>query len=672
VSDQSKTQKPVHSVTYRPDIDALRGLSVLIVVVFHAFPKLMPGGYIGVDLFFVISGFLITSILLNEMSSRRFSFLKFYERRCRRLLPALLTVFIFAVVFGYFVLFPDEYRQLGRHIHKASFFIQNFNLISEAGYFDVESQYKPMLHLWSLSIEEQYYFIWPVLLLIVFRVGIKPTVAILLLCLFSFFTNIYFSVKHPDTVFFHSATRFWELGMGSFLAILLHNGKLPDFSSRMRIMLLVLAVAVILFATFYLDEDRVYPFYYALLPTLAAMLIIISNVQVKSYLGLRHVGLISYPLYLWHWVLLSFLAIYTADIMHAGLTISVIVLSFFLAFLTYRYIEKLRYTRSHFVTFALVSVALVFAVGGRYIDKGKGLPERSTMAYLNDYETALLRTPASDATCREYVAEFIGEESSFHYCRFEGVNEEKLVAVVGDSHAHTLYPGIENVAREMGYGTILVANTSCPPFQSFEWGGNAAEIKQCQANIEQILSYLQQDEKIKKVFLTTRGPVYIHGEVERPFSLETVRQNLEIYRDEQRLNYQALTYGMVKTLERIAENKSIDEMFYLTENPEMNESPKSIIPRPFDVWGLHENPGEVARELHEQRMSKYKASIAAANKMYPDIKIIEVDNYFCDANACFLSDGNNSLYNDMNHISVYGALSLAEKLSPLLFSGASK
>jgi peptidoglycan/LPS O-acetylase OafA/YrhL len=152
-------------IQYRKDIDALRGLSVLLVVVFHASPQVIPGGFIGVDIFFVISGYLITSIILSSIQQQQFSLWDFYSRRIRRLFPALLAVLCFALTIGWLILFPDEYKQLAYHVKYSSLYILNFTLISELGYFDVESIYKPLLHLWTLSVEEKYYLLWPLLLL---------------------------------------------------------------------------------------------------------------------------------------------------------------------------------------------------------------------------------------------------------------------------------------------------------------------------------------------------------------------------------------------------------------------------------------------------------------------------------------------------------------------------
>ena len=191
-------------VQYREDIDALRGLAVLLVVIYHAFPHLLPGGFIGVDVFFVISGYLITLIMLLSLQRKEFSLIEFYARRIRRLFPALITILAFSLVIGWLVLFPDEYKQLGSHISKSVVFWLNFTFIDEAGYFDVESHYKPLLHLWSLSVEEQYYLIWPLILLLFLKFNKHPLYLFGLVFVASLAANLYFAADYSQEIYFHT------------------------------------------------------------------------------------------------------------------------------------------------------------------------------------------------------------------------------------------------------------------------------------------------------------------------------------------------------------------------------------------------------------------------------------------------------------------------------------
>ena len=213
------TTHPLHP-TYRADIDGLRALAVIAVIGFHAFPQAVPGGFIGVDLFFVISGFLISTILYENLIAHSFSFTDFYARRIRRIFPALMVVLASAYAIGWFVLLPDEYAQLGKHIAGGAGFIENFLLWHESGYFDNAAETKPLLHLWSLGIEEQFYIVWPILLWLAYRARLNLLSLTILIGGASFILNLWGTQVSPNPVatFYSPQTRFWELLMGAVLA----------------------------------------------------------------------------------------------------------------------------------------------------------------------------------------------------------------------------------------------------------------------------------------------------------------------------------------------------------------------------------------------------------------------------------------------------------------------
>ena len=212
------SQALLSKTKYHSEIDGLRAFAVLSVVAFHAFPDLFIGGFIGVDIFFVISGFLITSHIFESLDKGQFSFTDFFGRRIRRIFPALIIVMFFSLFFGWFSLLGEELSQLGKHIASGAAFIINFVLVNESGYFDNAAETKPMLHLWSLAVEEQFYIIWPLVLWISWKLKFNLLIVTILIGFFSFFTNIYFVKTYPTEIFFWSIGRFWELLSGSILA----------------------------------------------------------------------------------------------------------------------------------------------------------------------------------------------------------------------------------------------------------------------------------------------------------------------------------------------------------------------------------------------------------------------------------------------------------------------
>ncbi|SEO48231.1 hypothetical protein SAMN05428959_108249 [Duganella sp. CF517] len=339
---------------YRPDIDGLRAVAVLCVVIFHAFPAALKGGFIGVDIFFVISGFLITSIIVGGLDRGSFSFADFYGRRVRRIFPVLAMVLAVSYALGWFVMLGDEYRQLGKHIAGGAGFVANFMLWGESGYFGSAAHTKPLLHLWSLGVEEQFYIVWPALLWLAARRGWPLLTLTLLLALVSFGLNV--ASVHGEAVraFYSPQTRFWQMLTGSALACmtLRGHGLLGRFQPALmrgvawRNLQAWTGAALIVVGLLRITEARAFPGWWALLPTLGAALLIAAGGQAwinRVVLGNRAlvaIGLISFPLYLWHWPLLVFIRLVERAPTSPWLRAGAMVLAGLLAWLSYRLLEK--------------------------------------------------------------------------------------------------------------------------------------------------------------------------------------------------------------------------------------------------------------------------------------------------------------------------------------------
>ncbi|MDB5756566.1 MAG: acyltransferase [Massilia sp.] len=328
---------------YRPDIDGLRAVAVIAVVLYHAWPNFFPAGFIGVDIFFVISGYLITSIIISHLEQGRFSILDFYSRRLRRIFPALLLVLAATIGFGWIVLLPAEFKQIGWHVAAGGTFVSNLLLWHEAGYFDNAAITKPLLHLWSLGIEEQFYALWPLLLWIVYKRRLSMLFLISLVFLLSMVSNLMTVATDATAAFYSPTTRFWELMSGGIGAQMhLRSYRWPERWERLA----SVGGALLLVAGFLLIRPQdAFPGWWALLPVAGTFLLIMAGPSaLVNRLLLRRklavgIGLISYPMYLWHWPLLSYAYIVNGDkpsfLIRAGL----IALALLLAFLTYRLLE---------------------------------------------------------------------------------------------------------------------------------------------------------------------------------------------------------------------------------------------------------------------------------------------------------------------------------------------
>lgn len=335
--------------TYRPDIDGLRAIAVLLVVAYHAFPAVLRGGFVGVDVFFIISGFLISGTIFQDLAAGTFSFANFYGRRVRRIFPALFIVLTATLLLGWLFLFPSEFSKLGAHVLAGAGFVSNLLLWHEAGYFDPASKAKPLLHLWSLGIEEQFYIFFPLLLAGLWQRRSRLLFWIVAIAAFSFLINIMGMRRDPVAVFYAPVTRVWELMLGALLAYAaaFRPALLESISgsAHRSALLTLIGTGLLLAAACLLDRGKQFPGWWALLPTLGAAAVIAAgphawfNREVLSHPLLVFVGLISYPLYLWHWPLLSYLSICTEGQSAPTLRAAAVVLSLAMAWLTYRLIE---------------------------------------------------------------------------------------------------------------------------------------------------------------------------------------------------------------------------------------------------------------------------------------------------------------------------------------------
>jgi peptidoglycan/LPS O-acetylase OafA/YrhL len=340
---------------YRPDIDGLRALAVLAVVAFHGFPTYVTGGFVGVDVFFVISGFLISGIILSETNDGSFSLKRFYGRRIRRIFPALLLVLFVSLFAGWWFLLPADFARLGKQLAASAAFVSNFYFWFQSGYFSPDARTFPLLHLWSLGVEEQFYIVWPLIIIFLRRGPSWIILAIVAVGLSSFFLSIALANNH-EADFYSPLTRAWELMLGAALAWLRRrNGTaLSAQSADMATAsgLLMIGCSALLF-----DQQSSYPGWLALVPTIGASLILWSGEcsRVGPYvLSNRYVvfvGLISYPLYLWHWPLLVFSAAFKFAPLTALEIVLVLTASFFLAWSTYVFVEsnfRVGQTSTHF------------------------------------------------------------------------------------------------------------------------------------------------------------------------------------------------------------------------------------------------------------------------------------------------------------------------------------
>ena len=486
----------------------------MLVVNFHAFPGAMPGGFIGVDIFFVISGFLITGIIARELDEQRFSPVAFYGRRIRRIFPALIVVLGATLVLGWVWMLPVAYAQLSADVFAGAAFFANIALLLQSGYFDVESVKKPLLHLWSLGIEEQFYLFWPLILMLVARLRFSILAAATVIGVASFALNVALIGSNPVATFYLPFTRAWELLAGSALACgfsqISQTSRASNWRAAAGFLLISAAVGV-------LDTHRAFPGWWAVLPVAGSALLL----SAPAAWGCRHVmssrpmvfiGLISYPLYLWHWPLLVFFAIIKfapLTLLERGLIVG---LSFALAWLTYRFVESpFRFGRPSplKITSLSAGMALIAAAGGVVV-QGRGFdfrlpPEIRAMANV--------RTQALQWRIHECLLDLSHEISFADGC----VDRDRrpLVLVWGDSTAGALMPGLRKAQESRSFGIAQFTSNSCIPALNTDVDG----LPRCRAINDKVLS-LAREIKPDIVLLHSTWDRYLDGVAETVAALK--------------------------------------------------------------------------------------------------------------------------------------------------------
>jgi peptidoglycan/LPS O-acetylase OafA/YrhL len=502
--------------TYRADIDGLRAVAVLSVVIYHAFPTKLAGGFIGVDIFFVISGFLISTIILNNLRSGTFSYLEFYRRRIRRIFPALVVVLLACLGLGWFGLLAGEYQQVGRHTLGGIGFVSNLMLWSEAGYdyFNTASESKPLLHLWSLAIEEQFYIVWPLLLVLLWKRRWNFTRVAWSIALVSFAFNVLSFPAHAQAAFYSPLSRFWELMIGGLLAhaLMCRTESITRYANAQSALGMVLIVAGLAFV----NSERAFPGWWALLPTTGAALLIsagplawLNRVALSNPVAVWF-GKISYPLYLWHWPLLSLAMLWNNEETPAGpVRLGLVLLAIALAWLTYKFIELPIRVGNHGSTPQLIGAFCLVGLMATPIIVLNGFPGRSinkdeTRVFLDQYKK-LTRLGLSDyyqERC-DFSDWATGKNKGSIDSACTATSGDRPVYLLwGDSHGQALSFGIrKNISPSVQLAQVITSG--CKP-KLHPDSKNGTDQSACQASNEFAIEFIK-NRKPARVFIAQGG-----------------------------------------------------------------------------------------------------------------------------------------------------------------------
>lgn len=665
---------------YRPDIDGLRAIAVGAVVIFHAFPSLLKGGFIGVDIFFIISGFLISQILFSSLDKQKFSLLDFYSRRINRIYPALITVLASCLIFGWLALLPDEYKQLGKHTAGGAGFVANLLLWRESGYFDVLSESKPLLHLWSLGVEEQFYIVWPLFLALLWKSKLNKPITISIFIAASFYLNVSLSSSNPTAAFYSPLTRFWELLLGAMLAYkttyarsaplttpALTNGKSsshsPNLSNFIENLQAFVGLALIGVGFALITKQNMFPGYWALLPSLGTVLIIHAgpdawfNKNILSHRFMVFVGLISFPLYLWHWPLLSFLRVIEGELPSPVSRSIAVTASVVLAWATYRLIEiPLRYkTTGKAKTITLFFLMGVLGLIGLAIYKADGLPKRAALATLEQKSNDLNFYQLSQCKDEKLLSQ------SMSWCNKSTPSSTENIILWGDSHAEHLFPGIKSLSQE---NWLLIGRHSCPPILGEKAWLTSASKEDCElANNAAINLIAKSDAKV--VVLAWLGNLYTSDKGLAPEHIlinDENPQNRYIIGEinDPSHKQELFNAAMTRTVQTLLDLGK--QVVIVKDTPEFMFDPRACLSRPFRPEA---RDCSVPKQQFITRNAAYSMLLDRLAGMSPNVKIFDAASVFCDAQRCTQSDPQHEYFRDGHHLSNEGSLKVARQLIEL-------
>ncbi len=599
---------------WRKDITGLRAVAVLPVLLYHAFPNALPGGFFGVDIFFIISGYLIAGIIFRGLLNNSFSYIDFYVKRIKRILPNLITLLLSVCLFGWFVLGADEYSSLGRHTYSSAEFYQNFRLLSDVDYFDVTANQKPLLHLWSLAIEEQFYIVFPILCTLIWSFSKQSSKAIGSCVLIITIGSLMLCLCTDDNSqrFYFPLSRFWELGIGIIIAYLESFCQLNTkcISKNIRSGLSILGLFLIGFSVLYYDSNFKTPGLFSLLPTMGGALLIwanddaLINRSLLSWKPMSFIGLISYSLYLWHWPIIAYLNIVipNAPQWYYGVAL---LLSFPIAIFVYSTIENpIRRIKSKpFVVYGLITLLAACIGLGQIIKAYEGFPSRDIAKALNF---------STDFTSSQHLkkANIWGVDVAV-----TNTNVEPNVLFIGDSHIHQYAPRAKVLNDQMGTSSIFVTYGGCLASIGFK-ENNAEKCKQLPHKIETLMS----SPKIKTIVI---GQIWGLYKQENPFEFEEgVNKYIELIR----------TYGNGKNI------------YVLLDAPWDYGSydPKQHITNRLDIEGILNADLQVT---YPQNNDWLKGNLYIEEKMSPYATIIKTEHLVCPDKLCNLR-----YYKDDDHL----------------------
>lgn len=669
-------------MNYRADIDGLRALAVLGVISCHMGGihwnewNLIQGGFLGVDVFFVISGFLITSILLKKHHTGTFTLRDFYGRRIRRILPALGLLLLLTIPFSFFFLDAQQLVEYGKSLINVTGFVSNIAFWKETGYFAPRAELKPLLHTWSLGVEEQFYLFFPLLILLLYKINKRRlSTGLWLATILSFSLAVYTSSRYPDFAFFLLPSRIWELGIGSLSSI--YYTKVNEMTPRyLRTFGPLLGFLMILLSFGLVGPQAHHPSFITTLPVFGTALILLFGGQkdlgtkVLSTKFLVVIGLMSFSLYLFHHPILVFARFFhLGELKYEFLIYIFFPLLFVISFLAWHFVEKPFRNKQKISRNKIIMIlTLIFSVIGGcawIILHHDGYPNRFNFSKTLQ-DSFLYGVEKED---KRKCFDIEGAEANEHlWCKIGTAHKESMdFMVIGDSHSYALLPAFEKAATILGLSGIVTSESGCPPLINIIPDRGEKLSAKCEKLNERIFEYIKK-YNIKHVFLVARWAYYTKGHYDTNSFIQRIKLKGKDFpktlEDRKQILQQALAHT-IKAYEKIGVNVTL-----ISQIPPQYYSPqevyKSLQSQPLFMQSAAlknlSTPSLKFKDFYKDTVDILSSTV----QKFQNANFVTLNDILCDSNHCPLGSPETSYYMDKDHLSLIGAKKLVPKLQSLL------
>ncbi len=642
---------------FRNDINGLRAIAVIAVVLFHFNSIWLPGGFAGVDVFFVISGFLMTSIIFRDLEQQRFNLFKFYVARANRIIPALAFLCLVLFIFAWFYLSPMEFRSLGKHIASSMAFLSNIVYLKESGYFDTVSHEKWLLHTWSLSVEWQFYILYPMLLLLLKRflsfAALKKIVVLGFLISLGF--SVYKTQSDPNAAYYLLSTRAWEMILGGLA--FLYPLSLQD---RQKKWLAITGLTLILASYVLINSLTPWPGYLALIPVLGSYLIIVAhqhNSLIGNNLFLQHIGKWSYSIYLWHWPWVVFGLLFEIPYWWLyGLPLSILC-----GYLSYRYIESYRFPAGARWSEIWMLKPLWFAGLIGFIGTATFFSKGFEWHYSD--QISIASQESTNKNPYHCMLDEEGKKDPLYECTIGNQSQIQAI-VVGDSHADAITTAVSAVYDLKHQGILAMTRTSCP------FVLNAKNNRSNDTCYQENFLKLQQLKKYAgiPIVVTARWPAYLYGQSD-PNRISNGDNCPSMYFGEHKyMSEKALLESFAQNLTQTLCAVSVSSPVLITQPiPEMQHNIPKLMSRAL----LHNKTLDLSLDLktYQARNREIRRIIQQAAGQC-GATVLDPAQTLCQHGRCIAEVDGRPLYYDSDHLSEYGNKQLTPMFKHALLATA--